>query len=426
VSELPKGWALVPLSEVTRHKSGNSKLIKGKLVSEPGAGLFPAFSATGQDVWRNDFEYSGEAIIVSAVGARCGKCFLADGVWSAVANTHIVWPDEEALHRRFLWYLINDEGFWVKGGSAQPFVKVTATFSGGLSLPPIEEQRRIVTKLDSLFARTHSAREELARIPRLIEHYKQAILAAAFRGELTDMRPFSEWHVQRIGELSEVGTGATPKRGRDDYYAGGTIPWITSGAVNSGRIQAAEQYITEKALAETNCKVFSAGALVVAMYGEGMTRGKVAWLEIDAATNQAVAVLHEFSEAILPEYLSWFLHWNYLAIRKLAAGGVQPNLNLGIIRNIEVRFPEQAAEQRRIVETIRDSLSWLDSVASEHTAAWKLLDHLDQATLAKAFRGELVPQNPNDEPAAVLLERIRAARAAQPKPKRRGRTAAAD
>jgi type I restriction enzyme S subunit len=110
---------LVPLNEITSHHSGNSKLIKGKLESSPNNNLYPAFSASGQDVWHSEYEREGEAIIVSAVGARCGKCFLASGRWSAIANTHVVWPDAKQVDLKFLWYLLNDEQFWVRSGSVR-------------------------------------------------------------------------------------------------------------------------------------------------------------------------------------------------------------------------------------------------------------------------------------------------------------------
>src|SRR5436309_3496653 len=119
---LPNGWHRTPLSGVVEARSGNSKLIKGKLPSQPSPELWPAFSASGQDVWRDDWEYEGNAVIISAVGARCGKCFLARGRWSAIANTHVVFPNESVIDHRFLWYLINDEHYWVKSGTAQPFV----------------------------------------------------------------------------------------------------------------------------------------------------------------------------------------------------------------------------------------------------------------------------------------------------------------
>jgi hypothetical protein len=139
------------LDRVARHHSGNSKLIKGKLHDAPADHLFPAFSATGQDVWRDAFDREGDAIIISAVGARCGKCFLARGRWSAIANTHVVWPDPEKADIKFLWYLLNDEQFWIRSGSAQPFVAVRKTFEKEIPLPPLPEQRRIVAEIEKQF-----------------------------------------------------------------------------------------------------------------------------------------------------------------------------------------------------------------------------------------------------------------------------------
>lgn len=181
----PATWASVTFADVTQTHSGNSKLIKGKLSRDPAEGLFPAYSASGQDVWRNEFEQEGTAIIISAVGARCGKCFRASGRWSAIANTHVVWPDERFVDAEYLWRIINDEAFWIRGGSAQPFVRVGATFERDLLLPPLPGQRRIVAKLDRLSARSAAARDHLARTTKLATRAKQAVLRAAFQGRLT-------------------------------------------------------------------------------------------------------------------------------------------------------------------------------------------------------------------------------------------------
>lgn len=90
-ASIPGIWTAVQGYEIFPTQSGNSKLIKGMLHGEPSAGLFPGYSAAGQDVWLDHWEHEGEAIVLSAVGAQCGKAFLATGKWSAVANTHIVW-----------------------------------------------------------------------------------------------------------------------------------------------------------------------------------------------------------------------------------------------------------------------------------------------------------------------------------------------
>ena len=110
-------WEFTAFSNVVRHHSGNSALIKGKLSLSPGSGLYPGFSASGQDIWCSGYEYEGNAVVVSAVGSRCGKAFVASGRWNAIANTHVVWPVTSKVDWRFLSLFLNREDFWLKSGS---------------------------------------------------------------------------------------------------------------------------------------------------------------------------------------------------------------------------------------------------------------------------------------------------------------------
>jgi type I restriction enzyme, S subunit len=148
--ELPSGWVAVTASNVFIPRSGNSKLIKGKLFSESAEHLYPGYSASGQDVWLPHFEYEGTAVILSAVGARCGKAFLAKGKWSAIANTHIIWPLLDLVLPEYSMLLLNNEDYWMRSGGAQPFVKVTETLRQQVFLPPLAEQSRIVTRVEEL------------------------------------------------------------------------------------------------------------------------------------------------------------------------------------------------------------------------------------------------------------------------------------
>lgn len=145
-------WGQTTFGDVVRHHAGNSSLIKGKLASTEAAGLFPAYSASGQDVWCKHYEYEGDAVVVSAVGSRCGKAFATSGKWCAIANTHVVWPDESKVNKDFLGYYINDEDFWMKSGTGQPFVLFKQSFARPLSLPPLSEQAAIASVLSDVNA----------------------------------------------------------------------------------------------------------------------------------------------------------------------------------------------------------------------------------------------------------------------------------
>lgn len=291
-------------------------------------------------------------------------------------------------------------------------------------LPPIATQAKLVEKVEALNLVLRSSSDRLATIPALLKKFRQSVLAAACSGQLTadwreghstvepverllarirqhrKSKPISsppamdedvprDWVLTTVGQICAVATGATPLRTKSVYF-GGDIPWITSSAVNDGTVTRASQFITELAVKETNAKVFPPGTLIVAMYGEGQTRGRVAELGIATATNQALAALlfddvNEYCRAFVK------LHFlkNYEEMRNLAAGGVQPNLSLGLIRDSELLLPP-LDEQAEIVRRVESLFALADSIESRLAEATNQVERTTQAILAKAFRGELI------------------------------------
>lgn len=297
-----------------------------------------------------------------------------------------------------------------------------------IELPPVVVQRSIAALYHQVDASRASGSSHLSMAGSAIERFRQSVLAAACSGRLTaDWRELhgsvtyagdlvrlieqhkrarlgrrykpstvrlpndelpESWCWTTAGTLVDIATGATPLRRRTEYY-GGSIPWVTSGAVNTGLITDAAEHITELAIRETNAKVFSAGTLLVAMYGEGQTRGRVAELGIAAATNQAVAALlfDQTSEFLRP-YIKLFFLANYERIRALSFGGVQPNLSLGAIRDTALPLPPQD-EQNEIVRRVDAVLKITTDLDTKIKTAAQRVDRSSQAFLAKAFRGEL-------------------------------------
>ena len=156
----------------------------------------------------------------------------------------------------------------------------------------------------------------------------------------------------------------------------------TSGVANGDYVDKASEFVTQRALAETNLTLYPIGTLLIAMYGEGKTRGKCAELRIPATTNQALAALQVNVQ--VRAYVRHFLELNYEEMRKVAAGGVQPNLNLSLVRAVAIPLPP-VSEQARIVAEIDRRLSLVRGVETEVDNNLKRAQSLRQATLATAF-----------------------------------------
>jgi type I restriction enzyme S subunit len=159
------------------------------------------------------------------------------------------------------------------------------------------------------------------------------------------------------------------------------------------------------------------------MIGEGKTRGQTAILDTPACNNQNCAAIRVSEAQYSAEYVYWYLWSVYENTRNSGVGNNQPALNKNRVQRLLLPLPP-TAEAVEIAKLVETAFALIDRLASEATSARKLIDHLDQTVLAKAFKGELVPQDPSDEPASALLQRIRTGRAAAPKAKR-GRKKAA-
>ena len=212
------------------------------------------------------------------------------------------------------------------------------------------------------------------------------------------------WVLCKLEDIASIGTGATPLTKCKEYYLNGNIPWVNSSSTKDSVIETPSNYITSRAIQDTNCIVYPKGTLIVAMYGEGKTRGQVSELGIEAATNQACAAICPF-EKEFKNYLKLFFESNYLRLRALAEGGTQPNLNLGKISNYEIPLPP-LEEQCRIFTEIKHWISLIDVIEN---GKWNINETIKQAKskiLNLAIHGKLVPQDPTDEPASELLKRI--------------------
>lgn len=370
------------------------------------------------------------------------------------------------LEKKFLYYYVSskqvrfDAEHNMTGAVGQKRVPTSYISDYQIPVPPLEQQKLIVTKIEELFSELDSGIASLKTAQEQLKIYRQVLLKHAFEGKLTEqwrkenagkletpeqllariqteretryqqqleewkqavkdweakgkegkkpgkpvslkkLTPIEEsdnfsslpacWNTVKVGELVAVGTGVTPKKSNASFYDNGTIAWVTSGALNESFVRQASEYVTEETLAKTSLRLYSPNTLLIALYGEGKTRGKCSELLINATTNQAIAALET---SYLPndtrQFMKLFFFKNYQDMRKLSSGGVQPNLNLGIIENMPIPFCS-LAEQQEIVSQLEEKLSIIEQNEKEIESALAKAELLRQSIFKKAFSGQII------------------------------------
>jgi type I restriction enzyme S subunit len=343
--------------------------------------------------------------MVGRSGASVGKILTGKSGAYNVALVRVIF-DNSCFESRWVFRYLKSPYFQgpLRGisRSAQDGFNKEDLENSPVPLPPLAEQRRIVAKLDALDASSKSARADLDRIPALVARAKQAILSVMFPD--IEKKPLSEVTIK-------IGSGATPRGGRDVYKESG-VPFIRSQNVRfEGFDPEGLAHIDDEAAYALRGVETKSGDVLFNVTGASI--GRACCLPepmVGARVSQHVAIIRpancldaRFLALHLqsPPIQSWVSNENY--------GVTRQALTKVMIENIRIPVPHLAA-QNDIIRRIESAFAKIDRIAVEAASASALLNRLDQALLSKAFRGELVPQDPADEPASELLARIQAAR----------------
>ena len=193
------------------------------------------------------------------------------------------------------------------------------------------------------------------------------------------------WKKEPLGKICKTTSGGTPSRKNQSYYQNGTIPWVKSGELENNIITTSEEFITEEGLLNSSAKIFPAGTLLIALYGA--TIGKLAFLGIDAATNQAVCGIFQ-NENVSLKYLYYYLLFQRPNLIKQGVGGAQPNISQTILKKLEISYPDSITEQQRIVARIEELFSELDKAVGTLKTTKEQLEVYRQAVLVDIFSQE--------------------------------------
>ena len=278
-----------------------------------------------------------------------------------------------------------------------------------IPLPPLPEQQRIVTLIESLFADLDAAKEKLQAVLDGFAERRAALLHQAFTGEVTrEWREahglsVDDWISQTLKECCNIGSGGTPSRKNLSFYEG-DIPWVKTKEIDWHEIHDTEEHISQEAIDNSSARLYNKGAVLVAMYGMGVTRGRAAILSIAAATNQAVCVL-EPQKHLTNRFLFYYFMANYWTIRSKAVGGNQLNLSGTLISKFKINIPP-LPEQKEIVRILDDIFAKESQSKAAVESALAKIDTMKKAILATAFRGGFETNNSSDESAKELLRKV--------------------
>jgi type I restriction enzyme, S subunit len=389
---MSKSYSMVPLGDLIRHRSefieiDDFKTYRRCRVQLHAQGIIERDVVQGVEIRTKKQQVcSAGEFLVAEIDAKVGGFgIVPDNLDGAIVSSHyfLFDLDETVLNRHFLEFFVRTPTFMeqvrAQGTTNYAAIRPGDVLGYEVPLPPLEEQRRIVARIEELAVRIEEARGLRREGVEEVDKFLTRTLSDAFKPH--------EDNMALIGVVFKVTTGSTPSRGNPLYW-GGEIKWVSSGEVAFCRITDTVEKITELGLANSSAKVYPPNTVLIAMIGQGKTRGQVAILDCYAATNQNVAGIHVYDTIHNPEYVYWWLRSRYYESRLTETGTAQPALSGERVKQMLIPLPP-SDEQHRIVtclDCIQAKIDVLKRLQAETSAE---LDALLPSILDKAFKGDL-------------------------------------
>ena len=352
------------------------------------------------------------------------------------ASYLIRFKPSSAVVPRYLAAYLNSDAYWKGIGAASvgiALANVNAKSLAALPVPlaPLAEQKRIADKLDTVLTRVDAVNTRLARVAPLLKRFRQSVLAAATSGRLTNpsenvqkITPIvlreSEckelpkgWAWRQLTSLARLESGHTPRKSVESYWAGGDVPWISLQDIREADgkvIFDTKFHPTNDGIANSSARLLPVGTVC---FCRDISFGYVTVMGKEMATSQHFANWVCGSE-LLPIYLMYAFIAARDSLAMSGQGSTVTTIYMPALKALKIAVPP-IHEQTEIVRRVETLFAFADRLEARLAQAQTAATRLTPALLAKAFRGELVPQDPNDEPAAELLRRLQAERATAPK-----------
>ena len=358
-------WKTVRLGDVC--EKGSSNIAQNEIADNNGE--YPIYGAAGfiknVDFYKQDKPYIG----IVKDGAGVGRVSIHPAKSSLIGTMQYIFPKENIdikFLAEFLKYQ-NLSRFYT--GATIPHIYFKDYQNIPLKLPSLQKQKHISAVLGK-------CTELIVKNKTILEKY-DTLIKSRFIEMFGEPHNNTKYPYKTVGDFTTVTSGGTPDRKNTEYWKNGNIPWVKTTELQNNELTEVEEFITKKGLDESSAKMMPIGTLLIAMYGQGKTRGMTAYLGIEASTNQACACILP-SEEINQKYLWYYFILSYDKLRDLAKGGNQPNLNGNMIKNFPVLMPP--------IEMQNEYVSFVQQIDKSKFAVQKSLNKAE--TLYKSLMQE--------------------------------------
>jgi type I restriction enzyme S subunit len=420
LGKLPTHWSVTKVKALTsRISSGKTPLGGSETYVDDGVLFLRSQNVYDDGLRLDDAVFISEAtdesmavsrvqsgdVLLNITGASIGRsCAVPAGFQPANVNQHVcaIRPKSRDIGPFLSWLFkshpVKSQIDLAQNGAAREGLNFEQIGNMLVPIASLDEQATVTAFLDRETAKIDALVAEQEQLITLLKEKRQAVISHAVTKGLDPSVPMKDsgvewlgevpvhWAVSALSYLSFIETGSTPDRSEPRYW-NGAIPWLKTGEINWEPIREAEEFITEEGLANSAAKLSKPGTMLMAMYGQGVTRGRVALLEIEAAYNQACAAI-SFGPRILPEFGRYFFMAAYEHIREGGNETSQMNLSAGLIAKFRLPVPP-IGEQASIVRLLDKELSQLQVLGGEADKAISLLNERRAALISAAVTGQI-------------------------------------
>ncbi|RBH77793.1 restriction endonuclease subunit S, partial [Xanthomonas oryzae pv. oryzae] len=421
MSELPGGWSETEIGPVNTYSSETLNPAKApkqtfELYSVPVFAKRKPEIVDGKDIGSTKQKVEPDDVLLCKINPRINRVWLVGkkNDHEQIASSEWIVIRQPLFDPAFIRFQLQESSFRDRlcaevsgvGGSltrAQP--KKVESYK--LRIAPLAEQKRIAQKLDALLAQVDTLKARIDAIPALLKRFRKSVVHSAVIGRLSaDLRvpiekseeqeqlgPLESWREVTLASLGELSRGKSKHRPRNDSRLyGSEYPFIQTGDVanSGGALTSSKVFYSEFGLKQS--RLFPSGTLCITI---AANIADTAMLAIDACFPDSVVGFIPNKDDCVAQFIKYVIDDNKESLEALAPATAQKNINLKVLNQVKLRIPP-IKEQTEIVRHVEQLFAYADQLEAKVAAAQQRIDALTQSLLAKAFRGELVPQDPSD------------------------------